>query len=106
MINKKTINEVRDKLVKAYNPLEIYLFGSYAWGKPNKDSDLDLLIIVKKSYKHPIKRPIKGYHVLYEMLIPKDILVYTEKEFNANCDKPTSLLFKIKRDGKKIYARA
>jgi DNA polymerase sigma len=46
MINKRILEEVKEKLIKTYNPLEIYLFGSYAWGCPDEDSDLDLLIII------------------------------------------------------------
>jgi len=51
MIDNNVINEVKNRLVKAYDPLAIYLFGSHAWGAPTKDSDLALLIIVEKSEK-------------------------------------------------------
>ncbi len=44
MIEKKVIDEVKNRLVNTYNPIAIYLFGSYAWGIPTEDSDLDLLI--------------------------------------------------------------
>ena len=37
MINKNIIKEVTEKLIKTYNPIEIYLFGSYAWGSPDED---------------------------------------------------------------------
>ncbi len=33
--------------LKKYKPDKLVLFGSYAWGKPNKDSDIDLLIVKK-----------------------------------------------------------
>ncbi len=40
------MEDVKNRLVRAYNPLTIYLFGSYAWGTPTEDSDLDLVIVV------------------------------------------------------------
>ena len=43
------ILEITNRLVKEFNPEKIFLFGSHAWGIPNKDSDLDLLIIVSNS---------------------------------------------------------
>jgi len=43
MISQETIEEVKNRLVKTYDPISIYLFGSYAWGHPTEDSDLDLL---------------------------------------------------------------
>ena len=38
-------------IIQKFNPEKIILFGSYAWGKPTTDSDVDLLIIMnsKKS---------------------------------------------------------
>ncbi len=46
MINQKMIDEVTQRLVKTHSPVAIYLFGSYAWGSPNEDSDLDVAVIV------------------------------------------------------------
>ena len=57
MITKRSIDTVVKRLVKAYDPLEIYLFGSYAWENP-EESDLDLsvlktelLFLIKSSMK-------------------------------------------------------
>ena len=49
MISKEVLEEVKNRLVQAYNPVAIYLFGSYAWGVPTEDSDLDLLVVVDES---------------------------------------------------------
>ena len=46
MIAKEKIQEVTNRLVEAYQPIAIYLFGSYAWGEPNEDSDIDLMVVV------------------------------------------------------------
>jgi uncharacterized protein len=107
MINKETIEEVKNRLVKTYNPIAIYLFGSYAWGSPTKDSDLDLLIVVDKSDEKSYKRPIHAYVALRGLEdISKDIIVYTKDEFELVSNNVTTLGYKIKKDGKVLYARA
>lgn len=105
MIKKKTIQVVKNRLIKVYRPLKIYLFGSYAWGNPNDESDLDLLIVVSRSTKQSYERAIKGYHALREMTIPKDILVFTKKEFEERAGDITTLCYKAKHEGKLLYAK-
>jgi predicted nucleotidyltransferase len=63
MIKNKSINDlvsqIVDKIIREYQPKKIILFGSYAYGEPNEDSDIDLLI-VKNTDKKPIDRWIYG----------------------------------------------
>ena len=106
MISKEKIDEAVRRLVKTYNPLKIYLFGSYAWGTPNEDSDLDFLVVVKESSERSYKRPIAGHRSLIGMMIPKDILVYTKDEFDYRANNITTLSYKIKNDGECVYAKA
>lgn len=106
MINTEMLEEVKNRLIKAYDPIAIYLFGSYAWGSPSEDSDLDLMIIVEKSDERPIKRSLKGYRVLWGLGIAKDIIVYTKNEFENASQKETSLSHKVKCKGRVIYAKS
>ncbi|KKP26110.1 MAG: polymerase, beta domain protein region protein [candidate division TM6 bacterium GW2011_GWE2_31_21] len=106
MINKDVIEEVKDRLVKTYNPIAIYIFGSYAWGYPSEDSDLDLLIIVDKSDEKSYKRPISGYKALRGLDISKDIIIFTKEEFERAANDVSTLGYKIKKYGELIYARA
>jgi predicted nucleotidyltransferase len=106
MLSKEIINDVKDRLVKTYNPLAIYLFGSYAWGKPTEESDLDLLIVVEQSDEKTYTRPLPGYDALFGMGISKDLLVYTKDEFERYSSDKTSLCHKIKKDGEIIYAKS
>ena len=48
MINLWKIEEIKNKLVSEFNPKKIYIFGSYAWGNSNEDSDLDIMIITEQ----------------------------------------------------------
>lgn len=106
MISKEVIEEVKNRLVKTYNPVAIYLFGSYAWGTPNEDSDLDLLIVVDESDERTFDRVRAGQRVLFGLGISKDLIVYTKEEFDVLSNRITTLGYKIKRDGKVIYARS
>lgn len=105
MIEKKIVNEVVDRLVDVYHPIEIYLFGSYAWGHPTEESDLDLLVVVEQSEKKRYERPVPGLLALFGLNISKDLIVSTQDEFYRNSKDKSSLYFKIKRDGKKLYAK-
>lgn len=104
MVSSATLDEVKKRLVETYRPEEIYLFGSYAWGQPDDMSDLDLLVIVGHSDEKSYKRAIPGIRSLIGLRIAKDILVYTKAEFEKLSGDVSSLLYKIKIEGKKIYA--
>lgn len=106
MINQSMIEEVTRRLVEAYNPVEIYLFGSYAWGSPTPDSDLDILIVVDASDEKSYKRPVRGYRSLRGIDVSKDLIVYTKIEFDKAIQEVNTLCYKIKKDGERIYARA
>ena len=43
--SKGQILEIAEKIKREYKPDKIILFGSYAYGNPDKDSDIDFLII-------------------------------------------------------------
>jgi predicted nucleotidyltransferase len=100
----KTIQIARNRLIEAYNHLRaIYLFGSFAWGEPNNDSDMDFLIIVNHSKEKKYKRAVKGLRALRGLGIAKDIIVYTKEEFEQISKDTTSLCYKIKNEGLKLY---
>jgi len=54
---RRIIWAIVEKIKKGYNPEKIILFGSYAYGTPTKESDIDMLII-KKTDGRPIDRRI------------------------------------------------
>jgi len=106
VIEKEVIDEVKNRLVKVYDPVAIYLFGSYAWGTPTEDSDLDLLVVVEDSDEKSYERPIAGHRALIGLCISKDIIVYTKKEFEQYSKNMMSLCHKIEKDGEMLYARS
>lgn len=103
MTNSELIETVKSRLIETYNPEVIYLFGSYAWGKPDEQSDFDMLVVVNKSDEKPYKRGLKGFRSLRGMNIAKDIIVYTNEEFEELSNDVSSLCYKIKNEGIKLY---
>lgn len=105
-INRNLINEVTRHLVKAYNPIAIYLFGSYVWGNPGKSSDIDFFIIVDKSEYDAAERIRIGLRELKHIHADIDILVYTRDEIAAWDNHPSTLVFKVLNKGLKLYEAA
>lgn len=101
MQNQKEIKKIVNRIAKEYKPEKIYLFGSYAWGKPTIDSDFDLFIIKKtKENKHSrqlkVRKIIKGE-------LPVDILVYTPKEAERRLKIGDFFIEDIFNKGKILY---
>ena len=71
--------EIVEKL-KPLNPEKIILFGSYAYGNPTKDSDLDICV-VEKNYKNRFQEKQKIRKLLKDIDLPKDILNPTLEEY-------------------------
>ncbi len=106
MTNAALIGAVKDRLIEAYKPKIIYLFGSLAWGDPDEQSDIDLLIVVKSSDEKSYKRSLRGIESLSGMKIAKDIIVYTEAEFEELSSDVSTLCYKISQEGIKLYEAA
>ena len=105
-IQMSEVQNVVNRLVELYQPVTIYLFGSYAWGEPHEDSDIDLMmvlsdeIIVDWEFKRGIHRNLYDVH-----LFPMDIVVNKTTGFQKMAEHPSSLQFKIVSEGKKLYEK-
>ena len=102
----ETINRIIHSLVKIYNPLEIYIFGSYAWGTPDSESDIDFAVIIEKSNLDMAKRIRLATDELWDIEIPTDILVYTKNEIQEKAKYISTLQYRIITEGTKIYEAA
>jgi predicted nucleotidyltransferase len=103
-LTTELLNEITNRLVQEFNPARIILFGSYAWGNPKDNSDIDLCVILNNSDESIIKRTRRAYHCLSGLGIPKDILVKTHKEIEEFKNVVASLERKILEEGIILYA--
>jgi predicted nucleotidyltransferase len=104
MINSNKINDIVNKIAIGVSPEKIILFGSYAAGNANNDSDLDLLII-KDTDLPRHKRSFDIQKLLIGSMIPMDILVYTTKEFELEKNEINSFLYSAIKTSKILYER-
>ena len=104
MENQKQIKTVVKRIVRNYQPEKIYLFGSFAWGKPTKDSDVDLLI-VKRTEEKFLQRHLKVRRII-DGEIAADILIRTPKELERRLDLGDFFYQNIVKKGKCLYKKS
>ena len=91
------------RLVTEFQPEQVWLFGSHAWGKPHADSDVDLLVVVSHSDETPIRRSQRAHRCLRGLRMPKDVLVETRQEVDRVKELKTSLENIILSRGRRLY---
>ena len=105
MIQKEKISEIVEKIAFGYDPDKIILFGSYAAGNPNEDSDLDILVIKDSDLPRP-QRVVQVRKMIYGSMVPIDLIVYTPKEIEESKNNKFSFVYEVLNSGKTLYERA
>ncbi|MBI3732254.1 MAG: nucleotidyltransferase domain-containing protein [Chloroflexi bacterium] len=105
-IDQSQLAEITQRLIDEFQPEQVILFGSHAWGTPHDDSDLDLLVIIPTSSLSEYERMVCASRAIGELLVPADILVKTRAEFEFFRDVPASLEHAISEQGKVLYERS
>jgi predicted nucleotidyltransferase len=104
MIEHSTIANIINRIAANVNPDKIFLFGSYATGLANEDSDIDLLV-VKDTQEPKFKRSIEIQRLLIGSKLPVDIVVYTNDEFENEKSKSFSFVNTIIQGAQLLYER-
>jgi predicted nucleotidyltransferase len=105
-VPKGLLDEITQRLVAEFQPEEVLLFGSYAWGMSDKDSDVDLLVIVPQSDAKPPQRAMRAYRCLRGLRVPAEVLVKTRAEVERYRHVHASLERRILTKGKRLYGRS
>ena len=103
-VNRKLLKEITRRIVSKIRPEKIILFGSYAYGDFNKDSDLDFFII-KNTHLPASQRFGRVSDALYPRLIPMDFIVKTPQELKARLKGFDPFIRDILRRGKVLYEK-
>lgn len=98
------LESVKQRIVQAFNPEKIILFGSYAYGDPGIDSDIDLLIIMK-SKERPAIRSAQISKLIRPRPFPMDILVRTPEEIDNRLKIGDRFIEEIISRGRILYDR-
>ena len=92
------------RIAKELQPDKIILFGSYAYGTPTPDSDVDLLVVMERisTYK-------EQYLSVSRLITPRpfavDILLKTPDELQREMEKRNFFVHEIVSKGKVLYER-
>jgi len=105
MVSRRQINQVAKSIAEEFRPERIILFGSYAYGTPTEDSDVDLLV-VKRMRGDVIKMAgdIYGFiHRITHSAFSVDVLVRTPAELERRIAMNDLFLREIAEKGKVVY---
>jgi uncharacterized protein len=101
MIETQKIYELRDRIVQQFHPQKVILFGSYAYGTPTDDSDVDILVVMpfegRGAYKSAEIATMTNPH------FPADIIVRTPEQIKTRLDLGDFFIQEIIQKGKVLY---
>ncbi|MDR2717730.1 MAG: nucleotidyltransferase domain-containing protein [Treponema sp.] len=107
MINNEII-AIKDNILSTVGDgcEKIFLFGSYAYGTPHKESDYDFYVVLKDGVENPILVLQKIYEYMCDTnYIPVDVLANYKSRFEQRSAQPT-IERTITRKGVLLYERA
>jgi len=102
MVSMQDIKRYCDAIAAAFKPEKIILFGSYAYGEPNEDSDVDVLVVMPKSRRMG-RRPSLKIREKVEADFPVDILVRDPEFVRERLREGDCFLEEITGKGKLMY---
>lgn len=95
------IKKLCSQIVERFRPLKVILFGSYAYGIPTPDSDIDLMIVMPYSGNELDKMvEVRSY---LDSSMPVDVLVKTPKQIEERIELGDFFLAEIMEKGKVLY---
>jgi predicted nucleotidyltransferase len=97
IIQSLLLDSVKPGVIK-----KIYLFGSYAYGKPTKNSDIDLCVIINNKYNRSAQHMKMALSLSHNDIRPVDLLVYKENQFYP-ITNPNGVKNTILTEGKILY---
>ena len=100
-----TIRAIANHIAKKFNPEQIILFGSHAYGKPTAWSDVDLLVVMDTP-KGGMETILEIVDSLPEVLISVDVLAHSRKVIEKRQSLGDQFMVDIMKKGRVLYARA
>jgi len=88
--------------VKHFHPEKIILFGSWAWGEPTGESDLDILVVMDVDGS-PIRKASEISRIARPRFLPMDIIVRTSDEIERRIKMGDPFIRRIMNHGKVLY---
>lgn len=96
--------EIVRRLVTAYEPDRVYLFGSHARGEAGPESDYDVLVLVPESAPPERRSSRLAYEALRGLGAAVDAVVMTREYFEWMLGAAASLPSTVAREGRLLHA--
>lgn len=104
-IPMRTIRSLANTIAKKFDPDEIILFGSHAYGKPHAWSDVDFLVVMETP-KGEVETIFEVSDSLPHLDFRVDVIVRSRTVINRRKKAGDFFLREITKKGKVLYARS
>lgn len=96
------VEGVIKELVIRFNPRKVILFGSYAYGEPDEESDVDLLVVTSNPPPREEKWKV-AYELVEQFSCPLQIIFMTPEEFEETRDVVGGVAYPAHQWGRVLY---
>ena len=103
-VSTSVIGKMVQRIVRQFWPEQVILFGSYARGDANEDSDVDFLVVMPVQGSKA-EQEVRIGVALHDFAVPKDIVVTTPEEFAWRKDIIGTIEYPAVREGKVLYVK-
>ena len=98
---KAEIKNLCRQIVENFQPEKIILFGSHAYGKPNADSDVDLLVVMP--FEGRDSQKAIEIRMKIQTTVPLDLLVRTSEQIQTRIEMEDFFMREINERGRVLY---
>lgn len=106
------LDQLKDRISEALKPLHpetVILFGSYAWGQPTDDSDIDLYVVTRDDFvpstwkqRRDLVRSVSDHILDLRTCYPIDLLVHTKPMHREFIERESSFSRQIMSEGVRL----
>jgi predicted nucleotidyltransferase len=102
-ITPEKIDAAIKRIVSVAHPRKVILFGSVVAGKPDIQSDVDILVVTRDEIESSREESVRIRRALRGITMPMDILVIPEKRLQELADQPGLVYREAIRHGRVVY---
>lgn len=104
-LTEEFLREIRKRIVDAFAPEQVILFGSYAERRATADSDLDLLVVTEQPVNRK-ERLARTQDLFRDMLLPIQVITISRQEFEETRDVIGGIAYPAAKYGRVIYEKS
>jgi predicted nucleotidyltransferase len=104
-VTDELFKELTERIVDAFAPEQVILFGSYAEGRATADSDLDLLVVTKRPLSRK-ERLVRTQGLFQDMPLSIQVIAISRQEFEETRDVIGGIAYPATKYGRVIYEKS